>query len=156
METLDKHFRDLTRAVFARYGFAYAEVVARWPEIAGDELAGISRPERIRWPRSSESGRKTGGTLIVSAAPGRALDLQYEVPRIIERINRFYGHNAIAAVRVTASQDLPRGPSGPPPSPRKSIESQSLERIEDDPLKAALRRLGEAVASRAPSSPQGK
>lgn len=156
METLDKHFRDLTRAVFARYGFAYAEVVARWPEIVGDQLAGVSRPERIRWPRSAEAGRKSGGTLIVSAAPGRALDLQYEVPRIIERINRFYGHGAIAAVKVTASQELPRGPASDRPPIGKIIDSRVLERIEDDPLKAALQRLGEAVASRAASSPQGK
>ncbi|MGL4527478.1 MAG: DciA family protein, partial [Aestuariivirga sp.] len=82
MDTLDKHFRELTRQAFARYGFSYAEVNARWPEIVGEALAQHARPERIKWPRGAgENAQKLGGTLVIAAAPGRALDLQYEVPR---------------------------------------------------------------------------
>ena len=32
MERLDKHFEKLTKASFARYGFAYGELLARWGE----------------------------------------------------------------------------------------------------------------------------
>ncbi len=153
METLDKHFRDLTRAAFERYGFAYGEIVARWPEIAGPGLAALCRPERIKWPRGPGAGaRKLGGTLVIGAAPGRALDLQYEVPRIIERVNAFYGHGAITAVKVTAAPDLAAGPPKRPGTAKTSIPDQVLEQISDTPLRAALERLGRGIAG----SPQDK
>ena len=157
METLTKHFRELTRAAFARYGFAHAEVIARWPEIAGEELARVSRPMRIRWPQGAGAdAQKRGGTLTIAAAPGRALELQYEVQHIIERINRFYGHGAIAAVKVVQSSGFPAVPRKPPATPGKTLPVQALAEIGDDGLKAALGRLGEAVAARPAGSPQGK
>jgi hypothetical protein len=155
METLDKHFRELTRAAFARYGFAYGDVIARWPEIAGEALAGFCRPQRITWPRPAE-GRKSGGTLVVEAAPGRALDLQYEVPRIIARINGFYGYAAIATVRVIQGAAVPEKPATESPVPQKNILYHDLDAIDDHALKAALQRLADGVAGRSGGSPQGK
>ena len=157
METLTKHFSILTRAVFARYGFAYAEVIARWPEIVGEDLARHCRPDRIRWPKGAgEAAAKAGGTLIINAAPGRALELQYEVPRIIERVNRFYGHGAIAAVKVMQSQGLPVEPARGAAPCGKPVYVPALTEIEDERLKAALTRMGQGVAGRSTGSPQGK
>ena len=157
METLTKHFRELTRAAFARYGFAQGEIIARWPEIAGEDLARGSRPARIRWPKGPGAEEaKRGGILIIAAAPGRALELQYEVQHIIERINRFYGHGAIAAVKVVQSSGFPAVPCKLPATPGKPLAIQALAEIGDDGLKTALGRLGEAVAARPAGSPQGK
>src|SRR3954467_6752046 len=97
METLVRHFRDLTRAAFARHGFAYGELLAQWPELVGREVAQICEPERLRWPRGQENAKqKLGGVLTIRATPGRALDVQYDAPRIIERINSFYGYAAVS------------------------------------------------------------
>ena len=158
METLDKHFRELTRAAFARYGFAQSELVGRWPEIAGEALALVSAPERIKYPRGSgENAQKSGGTLVVRAAPGRALELQYAVPAIIERINRFLGYGAVSAVKIVQAATWPGQVSAPRPVKElKILFEQELAAIEDESLKAALRRLGEAVARTAPGSPQVK
>ncbi|MFO1122661.1 MAG: DciA family protein [Hyphomicrobiales bacterium] len=157
METLDKHFRNLTRDAFARFGFSYAEVIARWPEIAGATLAAHCRPMRIRWPRGSgETDQARGGTLVIAAAPGRALDLQYEVPRIMERVNAFYGFGAIAAVKIVAQ---PKAFGEPPPRrpvAQKPFADPALDTIADDDLKAALQRLGAGVSARSAGSPQGK
>ena len=93
MDTLDKHFRELTRQAFARYGFAYAEVIARWPEIVGEALARHARPNASSGRAARAKAPRNGAARWSSrAAPGRALDLQYEVSRIIERINGFYGY----------------------------------------------------------------
>ena len=101
MERLDKHFAKLTKASFARYGFAYGELMARWPEIVGEALARHCEPERIKWPRGAgETAQKLGGTLVIRAAPGRGLDLQYQSHQIIERINQFYGYGAVTAVKI--------------------------------------------------------
>src|SRR5437764_7180361 len=98
MESLAKQFRQLTAAAFHRYGFGYAELMPQWAAIAGEDIARICEPERIRWPRNS--AEKKGGTLVLRAAPGRALDLQHESHRLAERINSFYGFGAIAAVKI--------------------------------------------------------
>jgi hypothetical protein len=161
METLDKHFRALTRAAFARYGFAQAELMARWPEIVGETLARHCRPERIRWPKTAEAmAQKQGGTLVIRAAAGRALDVQHETAHIIERINRYYGYGAIAAVKIT--QDAKPVTTAPPrPEPVLAAADEAalearLQAIADPTLKAALKRLGSATLKRARSSPQGQ
>jgi hypothetical protein len=157
METLSKHFREITKAAFARYGFAQADVVANWEAIVGSDLAAVSAPERIRWPRGAgEQAQKQGGTLVIRAAPGRALELQYEASRILSRINSFFGYGAIAGIKVMQAQELPQRPARPPQLPEKPVCEQQLATLDESPLKAALERLGRGVAGSSRSSPQGK
>ncbi len=158
MRTLDKDFRALTRAAFARYGFAYGELITQWPAIVGDSVAQWSEPERIKWPRAGADERKQGGTLVIRATPGRGLDLQHETPRIIERINAFYGYGAIAAIKIRQAP-LGRKTAAPRTLPAlgagaaQALESE-LDGVADPSLKEALRRLGQGVLS--PRSPQVK
>jgi hypothetical protein len=157
METLSKHFREITKAAFARYGFAQADVVANWEAIVGSDLAAVSAPERIRWPRGSgEEAQKQGGTLVIRAAPGRALELQYEASRIIARINSYFGYGAIAGIKVIQAQELPSPSAKAPSLPEKPVCEQQLAALDESPLKAALERLGRGVAGSSRSSPQGK
>jgi hypothetical protein len=153
VDRLDKHFRRLTKQVFARYGFAYGDVLSRWSAIVGDELGRISVPERIRWPRPAGpagDGRKTGGTLILRVAEGRALEFQHLGPRVIERINGHYGYEAVSALKIV--QGTVAAPSGVRPKfgpemPNEAV-GERLEAIEDDGLRVALMRLGAAVSRR--------
>ena len=152
MDRLDKHFRRLTKNVFARYGFAYAGVLSEWSAIVGEELGRVSVPERIRWPRSTGSasdGRKSGGTIVVRVAEGRALEFQHLAPRLIERINRYYGFEAVAGVKVvqgTVAAPASQSPSAPCPDIRREAVSQRVAAIDDDRLRAALLRLGTSVS----------
>ena len=161
METLDKHFRDLAKAAFARYGFAQGDVLARWPEIVGAELASVSEPERIRWGRgASGAAAGTGATLVVRAAPGRGLELQHAIPVIIERINRFYGYGAVTAVKIVQGRFRGEAPQRPaatalPPDTLAAVEAR-LEAVGDEALRSALLRLGTQVLGQARGSPQGK
>jgi hypothetical protein len=150
MESLAKHFRELTTAAFTRYGFAYAELLTQWPAIVGDDLARLCEPERIRWPRNSVE--KQGGTLILRAAPGRALDLQHEVSRIAERINGFYGYTAVGAIKIVQAplKAKPAATLKPELDPKRvaALEAR-LQTIADPTLRAALEKLGRgALASR--------
>ena len=156
METLSKHFREITKAAFARHGFAQGDVVANWDAIVGEDLAAVSAPDRIRWPRGAgEEAQKQGGTLVVRAAPGRALELQYEASRIISRINSFFGYGAVAQIKVMQAVELGKPRPKPPALAEKTVCEQEVEKVEDASLRAALERLGRGVAARR-SSPQGK
>jgi hypothetical protein len=152
VETLDKHFRKLAAASFERYGFAYAELLTQWPAIVGEELARVSAPERVRWPRradgSEDQGVPGGGTLIVRAVEGRGLDLQYMTPRIIERINAYYGYAAVSTVKVLQGR-LPKQARAPEASAPLRLGEEArqaladkLQSVADDRLRDALERLG--------------
>jgi hypothetical protein len=158
MQTLDKDFRALTRAAFARYGFAYGDLITQWPAIVGDGIAQWSEPERIKWPRAGADERKQGGTLVIRVVPGRGLDLQHETPRIIDRINAFYGYAAIAAVKIRQGGLSPKKALSPALPALDAQAAQALESdlegVADQGLKDALRRLGQGVLS--PRSPQAK
>jgi hypothetical protein len=156
VDRLDKHFRQLTKGVFSRYGFAYADVLTQWSAIVGEDLGRVSVPERIRWPRAAGpvgDGRKVGGTMVLRVAEGRALEFQHLVPRILERINGFYGYDAVAALKIV--QGAVAAPPGNGPKPSEIADEalgERVEAIQDERLRAALLRLGTAVSHRHPAS----
>jgi hypothetical protein len=154
MQTIDKHFRNLAKAAFQRHGFASEQLAAQWRVIVGEQVAAISRPEKIKWPRGNDaSGHQSGGTLQVKAQAGRALELHYETPRIIERVNQFLGYGAITALKVTPDN----APLPEPKIPRKLMKpeaakawAENFDDIEDPDLKAALSKLASFSAPNGP------
>jgi len=159
MERLDKHFEKLAAASFARYGFAYGELLARWTEIAGAETARLCTPQRIKWPRGGgDDKRKLSGTIVLRAEPGCGLEVQHLVPLILERVNQFYGFGAISAAVVQqgsspSSKILKNKGKFIDPSILRAIDERTNQ-VADDDLKAALRRLGAGVLAARQTSPQ--
>lgn len=149
MNRLDHHFKIVTRAAYERYGRAYGEMLARWPAIAGDRLAAQTRPERIVWPRSEPKERKSDGVLVVRVEPAFALDLQYEAPVLIERINGYFGYGAIGRLRIVKGPtgNKPRKAPRPPVAVDPEAIGKQLAGIDDDRLKAALSKLGSGLKS---------
>jgi hypothetical protein len=158
METLNKHFQTIAGPVFAKHGFAQAEVLSRWPQIVGTELAAFCAPEKIRWPRGANA---RGGTLVVKAMAGHALDVEQSAPLILERISQFLGHGSVQAVKVLQSQSLPVSTPRPAPAAEAPPHIKAAAQTVSDPdLQAALVRLGAAVSAENPRSrklsPQAK
>jgi hypothetical protein len=161
MERLDKHFAALTKASFARYGFAYGELLSRWPEIVGQNLSQYCEPERIKWPRGvGEMDQKHGGTLHIKAEPGRSLELQHQTHHIIERINQFYGYGAVTSVKITQSHQYARKPlknkSNILDAQTETALTAELASISDESLRFALQKLGTGALAKRATSPQGK
>jgi hypothetical protein len=159
METLGKHFSSLTKAAFERHGFAQGDLLSNWAAIAGEQTAEMCRPEKLTLQKGS-AGQRGGGTLVVRSAPGRALDVQYQAPQIIDRVNQFFGYAAVGAIKVLPGTEV----LYPPKRERKPAEpdSQTLAQVacvSDAPLQAALAALGANIrqnGARAGRSPQVK
>jgi hypothetical protein len=155
MDRLDKHFKALTQAVYERHGFAYGEMLAQWDAIIGERLGEHTRPLRIKWPKQPISTRKYGGVLIIQTNPGFALELQYEVPRLIERVNSYFGYGAIAGVKIVqgalkrGGNKSARAPAAPEPGATSGL-NERLAGIDDEALRSALARLGRGLKSRQP------
>ena len=60
--------------VFAKQGFASRELVTRWAEIAGPEIARHSEPLKMQWPRPVEGQPQEPATLVAMFA---AVDRAY-------------------------------------------------------------------------------
>ena len=144
MERLDRHFEKLTKASFARYGFAYGELMGHWPEIVGKHWPGTANRSESDGPGAGEMAQKLGGTLVIRAEPGRGLDLQYQSHQIIERISvlRLW---AVTSVKVMQGQVSTRKPLKNKDITLDSKSEASLKRGSidaDEKLKKALHRLG--------------
>jgi hypothetical protein len=146
----------LVREAFRKRGFNNIDIVLRWREIVGPELAEQTWPLRIEWPRRQQEALRPDGTaapggqrtrLVVGAAPARALDVEYAKRDIVERVNRYLGYRA--TTDLTATPDYSARPEPTGKRDRQPVtESPQPGAAEDDPLKAALARLGQAVARR--------
>jgi len=146
--------RDLLGKVvgdtFTRQGFASAELVTRWPEIAGADVAAVSEPIKIQWPRPDDAGVRPSGTLVLRVEGPAAIEIQHLAGVICERVNRFLGWRAIERIAFRQAP-LRRGARKAERKPDAAAAARlaaNLPEIADDDLRAALARLGVAVKRR--------
>jgi len=150
-----KPLRDVARKIvgeaFTRQGFASAELVTRWEEIVGREIAAHSEPIKVQWRRSGPPDRSGAdhepGTLVLRVEGPAAIEIQHLTNVICDRVNRFVGWRSIGRVALRQAP-LRRGKrqsaSRSDPAVLASIAT-TLPEIADDDLRQALARLAAAV-----------
>ncbi len=139
---------EVGRAAFKRFGFVQSSIVSRWEEIVGDRYATCSMPEMIRFPM----GKKAEGTLELTVSSAMAPMIQHVVPEIIERVNRFFGYNAVEKVKIkqghVAFASKQRQPKAAPILKAQAPElGDSLRGIADPELQAVLQSLANSLAT---------
>src|SRR5271156_3637513 len=99
-----KPLRDLIGKVvgetFTRQGFASAELVTRWTEIVGAEIAAHSEPIKFQWPRPADGQEREPGTLVLRVEGPAAIEIQHLADVICERVNQFLGWRAVARIAL--------------------------------------------------------
>jgi hypothetical protein len=133
--------------VFAKQGFASADIVTHWPDIVGPEIAAHAEPMKLKWPRGGdeESGP---ATLVLRVEGPTAVEIQHLAAVILERVNRFFGWRAVdrIALRQAPLARRARGRPKSTPSPETMAQvAAKLPEIADEGLRAALTRLGAAI-----------
>jgi hypothetical protein len=134
-------------AAFAKQGFASTELVTRWTEIVGADIAAHSEPEKIQWPRRFDGQPATPGTLCLRVEGPTALEIQHLSTVILERVNRFFGWQAVGSLRLRQAP-IRRTASRPAPCPDPEATARvaaGLTGIANDDLRNALARLGAAI-----------
>jgi hypothetical protein len=135
----------LTKPLFKSRGLAGTNFVADWPRIVGKELAGHCWPEKISFPQ----GKKTGGTLCVACENGFATEIQHMQPMILERLNVFYGYQAVSrlAISHSAKRATPKKAVAKQP-PRAQVNPAAVSNIDDPELKQALQSLANTLSGK--------
>jgi len=150
MQALGGPINKLTRQTFGERGLADGAIVNNWATIAGDMLATASLPEKIAYV----AGQKGRGTLHLRVAnSGLATEIQHLEPLLLERVNSYFGYQAVARLKLI------HGPL-PPPTKGNAFEliplsdeqtrslASDLANVEDPDLKAVLEKLGQSVIGR--------
>lgn len=153
----DKLLQSRIRKASESRGFAQSRILTHWEEIAGPDIAALSRPVDVRY---AKGGLGATLTVLTTGANAPLLEMQKETLRA--RINAVYGYNAIARLRVT--QTAPTGfaegqadfshrkPAFAPrePDPETSLRARAVaDGVGDEGLRTALERLAANVISKA-------
>jgi hypothetical protein len=132
----------LTRRALGRRGFAEGGLALDWAAIAGPQIAEIALPLKLAYAR----GERRDGTLHVKVASGFAPMLAHCEPQLIERVNAYLGHAAVARIRLV--QGPMPGPARKPPTADSEAPAEPLSGIEDRDLAAALGAFAAALKRR--------
>ena len=137
---------EIGRTAFRKFGFIQSSVVTRWAEIVGERHARVCMPEAIRFP----PGEKSEGILQLVVVPAHAPFIAHVEPEIIARVNRFFGYNAVARIKLRQGEvKAPPAsvPAAAPPSLRPiPLElGESLRDIGDAELRTVLESLARSL-----------
>jgi hypothetical protein len=146
--------KDRLRHAGETRGFTVARLLTHWDDVAGTDLARLTRPVKVSYP--------TGGmgatlTLLVTGAAGP--QVQMSLPKLIDRVNAVYGYRAIARIALTqtAATGFAEGQTPfagapkprPEPDPAKLAETRALAQpIANDGLRGALELLAQNILTR--------
>ena len=146
-----KQLRDVAGKIvgdsFRRQGFASAELVTRWSDIAGADVAALSEPLKIQWRRPADGEDPEPGTLVLRVEGPAAIEIQHFASQICERVNQFLGWRAVGrlALRQAPLRRGARKKSRAIDPGATARIAESLTEIGDDALKEALARLGASI-----------
>ncbi len=90
--------------------------MTRWPEIVGAEIAAHAEPEKMQWPRQVDSETPEPATLVLRVEGPAAIEIQHQSGVILERVNRFFGWQAVGDIALRQAP-LSRRPKVKPPVP---------------------------------------
>ena len=145
---------DRVQKAAERRGFAVARLLTHWPEIAGPQLAAVTRPVRISHARGG-----FGATLTLLTTGPAAPLVEMQLPPLRERVNACYGYNAVQRIVLTqtAATGFAEGQAvfapatlsrNDPPDPAIRAAADRIALQFDDPaLAQAMARLATNIAT---------
>ena len=84
------------KKILNKRGYLYSEIIGKWNNLVGDEIAKFSFPKSISMSKGSTGGK----TLLISVKRGNEIEIEYLKKQIIDRINSYFGYNLIGEIRL--------------------------------------------------------
>ena len=141
------------RAAGEARGFAVTRLLTQWAEVAGEDMARITRPVKVGYGREG-----MGATLTLLVAPAHAPMVQMDLPRLKDRVNAAYGYAAIARISLTqtAASGFAEGQAQFLAAPKVATADPALQAearavaapVHDEGLRSALEALAQNILTR--------
>src|SRR5258708_4416476 len=120
---------DVFSDAYAKQGFAARELVTRWAEIAGAEIAAHSQPLKMQWPRPVEGQPQEPATLVLRVEGPMALEIQHSSDVILARVNRFFGWSAVGRLALRQAPLSRRKP----PAGSRAPDAKAVAKVAGTP-----------------------
>ena len=154
LQTVSKTLLPLSRQLLGTRGFVAIDILTKWPEIAGEEIACFSWPECIDFKR----GEKNNGTLFLNVVSGAcALELQHREKFILDKVNTYFGYAAVSRLKIiqTSNIDKTKKTDLSVSKPKKTLVTPAeenyiknlSEEVDSPRLKELLLRIGKDIYS---------
>jgi len=150
LRALGETVAKVTGPIMSRQGFAGGAIVAEWPAIVGEQMAAQSIPEKVIHSRD----KNAPGTLRLSVASGGiATELQHLAPLLLDRINTYFGYQAIDRLqfvhRPMPHKTAPRrlNPRALTPEEEQRL-ADSLVGIDNPELRQSIEGLARTIIGR--------
>jgi len=141
---------SIARPMIGKRGFADVDILSRWADIVGEDIAGYTLPEKLVKPRALKVGPNglEGGTLHVRVSSSAfATILKHQEPEVCARINGYFGFKAVGKLK-TSIGTIPKRPEvkkRPPPKPLPQETKLLVDMVDNPELRAALEKLGQTL-----------
>lgn len=137
-------------------GFAQSRLLTHWEEVAGADMAAITRPVEVGYGRQG-----FGATLTVLTVGAHAPMVEMQKEKLRARVNAIYGYNAISRIRITQTSPTgfaegrpdfqhrkPDASAAETPAHIRRAAADVTETIQSESLRAALEKLAQNVLSK--------
>lgn len=151
---LGEGMSPLIKKLLGGSGLVQVELFAEWKNIVGEETSSYSAPQKIDFKKDS----RNGGILHIAVPDGAfALEISAQKNILLEKVNSYFGYQAISDIRLTINDVFFKQPEETPKDDDKqekmlvSLQQQNYiskltEDIKNPELKATLQKLGESIA----------
>lgn len=144
LKAISAETERITSPIRKKRGLTEVAIISDWPKIIGNRLAQECLPLRI-----SPGAGANNGTLYIQVSGVLALELQHMQTQVIERINGYFGYQAISRVIL---QQAPVINEKPKKKIKKDLTKEDtaaldllLDGVTDNSLRKALRDLGQGI-----------
>ncbi len=142
----------LTKDIMGKKGVLFGRLLMEWAGIAGPDLASKAVPVEIKAAKS-EGKNPRQAALHLAVNGSHALEIQHEIPLLLERLNSFFGYKAITGIKlVQLPQPLKTKKKAPaslrPPAALPPEFEKIIATVPQNDLQEALKDLGKALTTR--------
>lgn len=152
LENISASMLPFVKKLLGSKGMAEIEIIANWKNIVGEDLAKYSLPQKIDF----KAGARNNGTLyLMTASGGFATEIQHRSPLILEKINTFFGYQAVTGIKLIQNNGFINTEISTvyEDNIEKKLVTEEeqnyietvTEDIRDEELKQTLQRLGKSI-----------
>ena len=151
LSALSQAIQPFAKQLLGQKGFVEIDILTNWTNIVGEDLSAYSMPQKIDFKK----GEKNNGVLNLLVPSGAfALEIQHREKIIIDKVNQYFGYNAVSKLKIIQNYDLSdtlpqetatkKHKSLVTPEEEKYINEVSDE-VTDPKLKEILIKLGKSI-----------
>jgi hypothetical protein len=125
----------------------YAALLDHWRDIVGADYAETTTPVKITFPHQPNEARRQNGTLTILLPKGLAMEFTYKIEQIRQRINSYFGYEAIARIVFDPAFSLPpktKAQRAADPEAASIVKAQ-VQPLDNSELRDALQSFGESI-----------